>query len=148
MKWFLVFWLGPIVFLGGWYGLSYYDMNFGFFMLTRQAHELVLQMYAETLGIDPQSVAPLVAKAIGTDSLFVIAILIFRRRKKIAAWWQARRAQSSPEAALRSDDNLSNAPWRMKDAAAESIRSARLALDTSISSSARSAATVESRSSQ
>jgi hypothetical protein len=36
----------------------------------------------------------------------------------------------------------------MKLAAAESIRSARLARETSISSSARSAATVESRSSQ
>ena len=26
MKWFLIFWLGPIVFLSGWYWLSYYDM--------------------------------------------------------------------------------------------------------------------------
>lgn len=90
MKWFLVFWLGPIVFLGSWYGLSYYDMNFGYFMLTRQAHDMVLQLYGETLGIAPDNVAPLVAKAIGTDSLFVIAVILFRRRKKIMAWWRAR----------------------------------------------------------
>lgn len=146
MKWFLFFWLAPIVFLGSWYGLSYYNINFGYFILTRQAHDLVLQIYGNTLGIDPQSVAPLVAKAIGTDSLFVIGIILYRRRRQIAAWWRGR-AQSE-DAALRSDESLSNAPWRMKDAAAESMRSARFALDTSISRSARSAATVESRSSQ
>lgn len=146
MKWFLFFWLAPIAFLGSWYGLSYYDMNFGYFILTRQAHDLVLQLYGETLGIDPQSVAPLVAKAIATDSLFVIGIILFRRRQRIIGWWRGLR--QSEDEALRSDDSRSSAPWRMKDAAAESMRSARLALDTSISSSARSAATVESRSSQ
>eukprot|EP01030_Chromulinospumella_sphaerica_P033920 gene33920-34866_t len=31
--------------LAGWYGLSYYDMSFGFFMLTRQTHDLVFQVY-------------------------------------------------------------------------------------------------------
>lgn len=90
MKWFLVFWLGPIAFLGGWYGLSYYDINFGYFMLTRQAHDMVLQIYGDTLGIAPASVAPLVAKAIATDSIFVVAILLFRRRDRIRAWWRAR----------------------------------------------------------
>ena len=34
MKWFLIFWAGPIVFLAGWYWLSYYDMSFGIFMLS------------------------------------------------------------------------------------------------------------------
>jgi hypothetical protein len=30
MKVFLILWVTPIVLLGSWYGLSYYDMNFGF----------------------------------------------------------------------------------------------------------------------
>lgn len=45
MKWFLIFWGGPVMLLTGWYGLSYYDMSFGVFMLTREAHELVFRVY-------------------------------------------------------------------------------------------------------
>jgi hypothetical protein len=30
MKVFLLLWVTPMVLLGGWYGLSYYDINFGF----------------------------------------------------------------------------------------------------------------------
>ena len=108
MKWFLVFWAGPIALLGSWYGLSYYDMSFGIFMLTRDAHDLVFQIYGHILGIPPESIPPLVARAIVVDSLVVFAIIAFRRRKRIMAWWQARR-QASP-AALASDESLSSAP--------------------------------------
>lgn len=108
MKWFLILWAGPIALIGGWYGLSYYDMSFGVFMLTRDAHDLVFRIYGHILGIPPESIPPLVLRAIIVDSLLVFAILAFRRRKKIAAWWQARR-QPSP-AALASDDSLSSAP--------------------------------------
>jgi hypothetical protein len=108
MKWFLIFWLGPIVFLGGWYWLSYYDMNFGIFMLTRQVHDLTFQVYGNILGVPPETIPPLVARAIAVDSLVVIAIIAFRRRKKIAAWWAAR--QASKSSALESADNLSSAP--------------------------------------
>jgi len=85
MKWFLVFWLGPIVFLGGWYWLSYYDMNFGFFMLTRQVHDLTFQIYGKALGLPPQEIPPLVARAIAVDSLVVFAIMGFRKRGQISA---------------------------------------------------------------
>lgn len=108
MKWFLILWAGPIALIGGWYGLSYYDMSFGVFMLTRDAHDLVFRIYGHILGIPPESIPPLVLRAIIVDSLLVFAILAFRRRKKIAAWWQARR-QPSP-AALSSEDSLSSAP--------------------------------------
>lgn len=108
MKWFLILWAGPIALLGSWYGLSYYDMNFGVFMLTRDAHDLVFQIYGNILGIAPESIPPLVARAIVVDSLIVFALIAFRRRRKIIAWWQARR-QSSP-AVLASDESLSSAP--------------------------------------
>jgi hypothetical protein len=107
MKWFLVFWLGPIVFLGSWYGLSYYDINFGLFILTRQAHDLVFQIYGDTLGIAPEKIPGLVARAIATDSLFVIALLLFRRRKRIVAWWKSRKEFQT---SLASDESLSSAP--------------------------------------
>ena len=108
MKWFLILWAGPIAFLGSWYGLSYYDMNFGFFMLTRQAHDRVFQIYGHILGIPPEDLPPLVLRAIIVDSFLVLGIIAFRRRKQILAWWQARR-QSSP-AVLARDESLSSAP--------------------------------------
>ncbi|MFC6444702.1 DUF6105 family protein [Shinella zoogloeoides] len=109
MKWFLILWAGPIALLGSWYGLSYYDMSFGIFMLTRDAHDLVFRIYGHILGIPPESIPPLVLRAIIFDSMLVFALIAFRRRKKIAAWWQARR-QSSSRAALASDESLSSAP--------------------------------------
>jgi hypothetical protein len=109
MKWFLILWAGPIALLGSWYGLSYYDMSFGIFMLTRDAHDLVFRIYGHILGIPPESIPPLVLRAIIFDSMLVFALIAFRRRKKIAAWWRARR-QSSSRAALASDESLSSAP--------------------------------------
>ncbi|MGN8151886.1 hypothetical protein DXT90_08435 [Agrobacterium tumefaciens] len=108
MKWFLILWAGPVLLLGSWYFLSYYDMSFGFFMLTRQAHDLVFQIYGNVLGIPPETIPPLVARAIAVDSLLVFAIIGFRKRKAIAAWWRAR--QPSMDASLASIESRSKAP--------------------------------------
>jgi hypothetical protein len=108
MKWFLILWAGPIALLGSWYGLSYYDMSFGIFMLTRDAHDLVFQIYGHILGIPPEDLPPLVLRAIVFDSFLVLALIAFRRRKQIWAWWQAR-SQSSADR-LASDESLSSAP--------------------------------------
>lgn len=107
MKWFLIFWAGPILLLGTWYGLSYYDMSFGFFMLTRQTHDLVFQIYGNILGLPPEILPGLVARAVVVDSLILFAIIGFRRRKQIVAWWRARRQNVS---VLPSDESLSSAP--------------------------------------
>jgi hypothetical protein len=90
MKWFLILWAGPVALLISWYGLSYYDMSFGFFMLTRQTHDLVFQIYGGILGIPPETIPPLVARAIAFDSLIVFSIIAFRKRREIAAWWRRR----------------------------------------------------------
>ncbi|MGV1917140.1 DUF6105 family protein [Rhizobium sp. 22-785-1] len=108
MKWFLILWAGPVLFLGTWYGLSYYDMSFGFFMLTRQSHDLVFQIYGNVLGIPPETIPPLVARAIMVDSLLVFALIGFRKRKAIAAWWRLR--QPSVDASLASMESRSKAP--------------------------------------
>jgi hypothetical protein len=110
MKWFLILWAGPVLLLGSWYGLSYYDMSFGFFMLTRQTHELVFQVYGDILGIAPETIPPLVARAIAFDSLVVFAIIAFRKRKQIAAWWRGRQVATSLPASLARDESLSKAP--------------------------------------
>lgn len=110
MKWILFFWALPLALLGGWYGLSYYDMNFGLLILTRQMHDLVFQIYGNILGIPPADIPPLVLKAVIMDSLFLFLILAFRRRKAIAAWWKGRQASESPAASLAMDESLSSAP--------------------------------------
>ncbi len=102
MKWFLILWAGPVLLLGSWYSLSYYDMSFGFFMLTRQAHDLVFQIYGNVLGIPPETIPPLVARAIAVDSLLVFAIIGFRKRKAIAAWWRARQPSMDAFASMES----------------------------------------------
>ncbi len=109
MKWFLILWAGPVLLLGAWYGLSYYDMSFGFFMLTRQTHDLVFQIYGNILGIPPENLPPLVARAIALDSLIVLSIVAFRRRRQIITWWQARQSDR-PVVSASSNESLSSAP--------------------------------------
>lgn len=114
MKWFLILWACPVILLTSWYGLSYYDMNFGIFMLTRQAHELVFQVYSQMLGIPAEDIPPLVARAIIFDSFIVLGIIAFRKRRQIRAWYDRRygrttAAQSEPTS-LASDASLSSAP--------------------------------------
>lgn len=112
MKWFLILWAGPVALLGSWYWLSYYDLSFGFFMLTRQTHDLVFQIYGNVLGIPPESIPPLVLRAIIVDSFIVFGIIAYRKRRELAAWYRRRfGAAQSPEApSLARDASLSSAP--------------------------------------
>ena len=110
MKWFLILWAMPILLLGSWYGLSYNDINFGYFMLSREGHDLVFQVYADILGIPAETIPPLVARAIVVDSAIVFAIIGFRRRRDIAAWWKKRQSARSDVASLPNADSLSSAP--------------------------------------
>jgi len=108
MKWLLIFWAGPIVLLGAWYGLSYYDMNFGFFMLSRQVHDLVFQIYGQILGIAPEKLPALVLRAVIFDSCLLFSIVAYRKRRAVATWWRAR--QAGEGRALDSRESLSKAP--------------------------------------
>jgi hypothetical protein len=110
MKWVLFFWALPLVILGSWYTLSYYDINFGYLILSRRMHDFVFMIYGNMLGLPPQDVPPLVGKAIVVDSLLLVAIMSFRRRQAILAWWRSRQSSNAPAASLEIDDNLSSAP--------------------------------------
>ena len=108
MKWFLILWAAPIGLLVGWYTLSYHDMHFGVTMLTREAHDLVFQIYGHVLGIEPNAIPPLLLRALIVDTLLVLAIIAYRRRAAIRSWWTTRRDQ-----ALRvgeAKESLSSAP--------------------------------------
>jgi hypothetical protein len=82
MKVFLLLWVTPMVLLGGWYGLSYYDINFGFRILSRDLHDLVFLIYGDLLGIAPESIPPLVLKAIILDTLLVLGFIAIKRRRR------------------------------------------------------------------
>ena len=110
MKWVIFFWALPLVILGSWYTLSYYDMNFGYMILSRQMHDVVFQVYGNILGIPPETIPPLVLRAVIVDTLLLVAIMCFRRRKAIAAWWARRQSSNAPAASLKMDDSLSSAP--------------------------------------
>jgi hypothetical protein len=85
-------------------------MSFGVFMFTRQMHDLVFQIYGKILGIAPETIPPLVARAIAFDSLLVFAILGFRKRAVILAWWKSRQASRSGKTGLPRAESLSKAP--------------------------------------
>lgn len=100
MKYIFALWAFPLVFFWGWYFLSYYDVNFGYLMLSRQMHDMVFQIYGEMLHMDPKVIPGLLAKAFLFDTLIILAIWAFRRRKNIAAWYRAKRG--APAASVQS----------------------------------------------
>lgn len=111
MKWLLIFWAGPVLFLGTWYTLSYYDISFGTFFFSRQMHDLVFDIYGRILGIPPNEVPPLAFRAIVFDTGIVFGLIALRRHRELRAWWMRNRRAADH----RSDDpemteSLSNAP--------------------------------------
>ncbi|MBA8902893.1 DUF6105 family protein [Phyllobacterium sp. P30BS-XVII] len=86
MRSFLIFWAGPLSFLWGWYFLSYYDLSMGMYFFSREMHDLVFTIYGNILGIAPDSIPPLVARACIVDTGLVLCLIAFRRRKQIIAW--------------------------------------------------------------
>jgi hypothetical protein len=94
MRYILGVWALPLVLFWGWFGLSYYDVNFGYVLMTRQAHDIIFELYGDVLGLDPATIPWLVAKACIFDTSLLLAIWGFRRRREIAARfrrWQAPR---------------------------------------------------------
>ncbi|MCY0094668.1 DUF6105 family protein [Hoeflea ulvae] len=82
MKLFLFLWIVPIILLGSWYGLSYYDINFGYRILSRELHDLVFTIYGNLLGLEPESIPPLVVKAVIFDTFLVVGFIVLKRRRK------------------------------------------------------------------
>jgi hypothetical protein len=97
MRWVFAVWAFPMIVIWGWFSLSYYDINFGYIMLSRQVHELVFEIYGNQLGVDPKLVPWLVAEVCIIDTLVIVAIWAFRRRRNIAAWFRNKREAGTVE---------------------------------------------------
>ena len=85
-------WAIPMTIFWGWYFISLYDLGGGYFMLSPAANQMVFKIYGEVLGIDPELIPWMAAKACIIDTLLIGAIWAFRRRRNIAAWIRDRRA--------------------------------------------------------
>ncbi|MBB3951121.1 DUF6105 family protein [Aureimonas jatrophae] len=107
MRWFLLMWFAPMSFLALWLGLASNDINFGMLFFSRALYDHVFGLYAAALGVAPETLPPLVVRALVLDSLIVLSIFAFRRRRAIAAWFVAQRQRGSGPAKTAS---LSSAP--------------------------------------
>ncbi|WP_182087029.1 DUF6105 family protein [Aureimonas sp. ME7] len=105
MRWLLSLWFLPISFLVVWLALASNDWSFGLFFFSREMYDTVFAVYGEALGVPPETLPPLVARALVLDSLIVLALYAFRRRKPILAFARLRYARWAA-----STKSLSNAP--------------------------------------
>lgn len=110
MRYLLLFWALPLVLFWGWFGLSYYDINFGLLIFSRLVHDFAFQFYGDMLGIDPALIPPLVAKACVTDSLLIFGFFAFRRRREAAQWLRANWPRYFGDRPVPSILNRSSAP--------------------------------------
>ncbi len=86
MRYIILFWALPLGTFWGWYFLSLNDINFGLLFFSRDVHDLAFQIYGNMLGIDPQTIPGLVARACLLDSVLIVALFAFRRRRQIREW--------------------------------------------------------------
>jgi len=100
MKYLLWLWLTPLALFWGWFGLSYYDVNFGLLIFSRQLHDLVFRIYGSLLGIEPSAIPGMFLKACILDTFLIFGIIAFRKRRQIRAWWDNRRG--------RADENIAD----------------------------------------
>ena len=56
MRWIFAAWALPMGIFWGWYFLSLNDMNFGYVMLTRDAHDILFELYGQVRGIEPATI--------------------------------------------------------------------------------------------
>lgn len=96
MKYVFSAWAAPLALFWGWFFLSANDINFGSIYLSRALHELVFQLYGDMLGVAPDTIPWLIAKACIFDTCLIVAIWAFRRRREIVAWWSAQRGGLIP----------------------------------------------------
>ncbi|WP_062016048.1 DUF6105 family protein [Aureimonas sp. AU4] len=110
MRWFLTLWFAPMSFLALWLGLASHDLNFGMLFFSRALYDHVFGLYAAALGVAPETLPPLVVRALILDSLIVVSVFAFRRRRAVGAWFSAVRQRNSRSSASNRTASLSSAP--------------------------------------
>ncbi|MCB8837091.1 DUF6105 family protein [Aurantimonas sp. VKM B-3413] len=94
MRTLLKLWLAPLVVFWSWHFLSLADI--GGVIFSRELHDRVYLIYGTMLGIDPDAIPGMVAKALVFDSAILFAFVALRRRRAIAQWWRERRTSAQP----------------------------------------------------
>lgn len=110
MRYILLFWALPLGLFWGWFFLSYNDINFGLLFLSRQFHDFSFAIYGNLIGIDPQTIPALVAKACVVDTLLIMGVFAIRRRLDIVEWVRDSWPRYFGERPLPSILNRSSAP--------------------------------------
>ena len=123
MRIILYLWATPMLLFWGWYALSFYDLNFGTIFLSRQLHDLILEVYGQTLGVPPSQIPPMLAWACTVDTALVGGIIALRWRKlwypqthafmmsrfqPIAARWLPNAGKRPDDAAMMADARGAN----------------------------------------
>jgi hypothetical protein len=99
MRYILLFWAAPLGFFWGWYFLSLNDFSMGTHFFSRKLHDLVFTIYGNILGVEPELIPALVAKACIFDTLLIAVILALRKRATIIQWIKAvRSGDQAPDA--------------------------------------------------
>jgi Family of unknown function (DUF6105) len=92
MRYILLFWAAPLGFFWGWYFLSLNDFSMGTHFFSRKLHDLVFTIYGNILGMEPDLIPALVAKACIFDTLLIAAIFALRKRHSIIQWLKSQRS--------------------------------------------------------
>ena len=81
MRVILILWFVPLILFWTWYGLSAYDVNWGYFFLTRGFHDYIFAIYGKLLQMPPEDVPALIAGVFVFDSFIVLGIAALRWHK-------------------------------------------------------------------
>jgi hypothetical protein len=81
MRILIILWAFPLIFFWGWYGLSYFDINFGIAFLNRHTHNVIFALYGQILGMPASEVPFALVKIFAFDSMLVLALAAWRWRK-------------------------------------------------------------------
>jgi len=99
IRYLLVFWAIPLGSFWAWFSLSYFNAGLGTIYLTRGFHDLYFQVCGELLGMDPEKIPFLIAKACVIDTLVIFGLIALGRWRRILDWINApRRARVSTSA--------------------------------------------------
>ncbi len=100
IRYLLIFFCIPIGLFWLWFGLSYYDMNYGWFPLSRIFHDAYFFEMERRFGIPAQTIPGMIAKACIADLGIILSVFAFRRRREIREWWETRRGTVTADEAI------------------------------------------------
>ena len=80
MRILLLMWFIPLVLFWSWFALSANDISFGYHILSRTVHDLVINQYANIIGMEASAIPSAIAGACAFDTAIVMGIVGYRWR--------------------------------------------------------------------